>query len=360
MQSIEDGHSEATPPREQDGDAIAQRPDAVGLFVALAPMDGVTDWVYREFITELFGKRSGISMCVSEFVRVTDHRVPDHVLLRSCPELAHGSATASGTPVHVQILGGDAQPMAETANAAASLGAAGIDINFGCPAKTVNNHDGGATLLKMPNRLERIVAAVRRAVPDGTPVSAKIRLGWDCAGGVDVIARAIEAGGAQWLTVHGRTRTQLYRPPIDWVGIGRARASVSIPVVANGDLNSVADLRACAEQSGCVAFMIGRGAMARPQLFREFRKWPSPPSDAGWISGLVRSYAQRLLAAGAPERSALGRAKQWLRLAAGASPELHETFSRCKRAGRLEDLSTLLDQRASPEVDFERPAPHRA
>ena len=319
-------------------ETIARTPHDPGLFVALAPMDGVTDHVYRELLTGLRGGHSGISQCVSEFVRVTRDVVPDHVIRRHCPEVDHGGTTRAGVPVFVQILGGDEGPMADTAAAAAALGAPGIDINFGCPAKTVNNHDGGATILKTPQRVERIVAAVRRAVPDHVPVSVKIRLGWASADPVTDIARAAEAGGGAWLTIHARTRLQLYKPPVDWVSIGRAREAVSFPVVANGDLNTADDVAACARASGCDAFMIGRGAMARPLLFRQIRGEVEPDLDLPWLVGVLDDYAERLCAAGAPERAALGRVKQWLRLAAPGFSQMREMFDALKR---LSDLAQM-------------------
>ncbi|MFN7455245.1 MAG: tRNA-dihydrouridine synthase, partial [Pseudobdellovibrionaceae bacterium] len=112
----------------------------------LAPMEGVVDWVLRDTMTEL----GGIDQCVTEFVRVTTTLHPKIIFSRSCPELQTGSKTRSGTPVFVQLLGGQPEPMAANAARAAELGAAGIDINFGCPAKLVNRHDGGAVLLKSP------------------------------------------------------------------------------------------------------------------------------------------------------------------------------------------------------------------
>ena len=321
---------------------IALRPDREGLYLALAPMDGITDWVYRELMTRLAGGRSGISICVSEFVRVTRDAVAPKVLARHCPEVARGGTTTSGVPVFVQLLGGDPEPMAESALRAAELGAPGIDVNFGCPAKTVNNHDGGATILRTPHRVETIVGAIRRAVPEAVPVSVKIRLGWDCADRVHEIARAAEAGGAAWLTVHARTRLQLYRPPVDWAGIGRAREAVSIPVVANGDLNTIADVQACAAASGCSAFMIGRGAMARPMLFRQLRGEPEPDLDLPWLARLLLRYADDLLQSGASPAAALGRLKQWLRLAAPAFDELHALFDRVKRMHDLTDAQAAL------------------
>jgi hypothetical protein len=167
---------------------VARRPDAAGLYLALAPMDGVTDAVYRGLLTGLNGGRSGISVCVSEFVRVTRDPAPAAVLRRDVPELMVGGRTAAGVPVFVQLLGGDAEPVARTAQVAASLGAPGIDLNFGCPAKTVNNHDGGATLLKYPERIRRIVERTRELVPHEIPVTMKMRVGWDSAEGIEAIA----------------------------------------------------------------------------------------------------------------------------------------------------------------------------
>lgn len=335
---------------------VAPRPDAPGLFLALAPMDGVTDWVYRDLLTDLAGGRSGISQCVSEFVRVTRDRVQPQVLRRHCPELDHGGRTRAGVEVFVQLLGGQPGPMADSAALAAELGAPGIDINFGCPAKTVNNHDGGATILKTPQRVEAIVAAVRRAVPAAVPVTVKIRLGWDGPERLADIARAAEAGGGAWLTVHARTRMQGYRPPVDWSALARAREAIRIPVVANGDLVTVEDLRRCAERSGCHAFMIGRGSMGRPWLFRRIRGHAEPDFDPVRYRALLREYAARLLAGGAPERAALGRLKQWLRLGAPAFAEVDAMFQAIKVQRTLaEALGRLGPDSAAPPPTDRRP-----
>lgn len=318
---------------------IARTPDAPGLFAALAPMDGVTDWVYRDLLTSMHGGHSGISLCVSEFVRVTRMAVVPKVILKHCPEVQTGGTTASGVPVFVQLLGGQPEPMAATAARCVAMGAPGIDINFGCPAKTVNKSDGGATILQFPQRLEAITAAVRRAVPDSTPVTVKIRLGWENADHVEDIARSIEQGGASWLTIHARTRMQGYRPPVDWASIGRAREVVRMPVVANGDLNTVEAVEACQEISGCTAFMIGRGAMGRPRLFRQLRGHRDPQLDAVWLCERLQEYAQRILDGGGTEAVALGRCKQWLRLAAPAWDVYAAMFATLKRS---QDLASLL------------------
>jgi tRNA-dihydrouridine synthase C len=236
--------------------------------IILAPMEGVTDAPFREFIT-----RTGFyDYCVSEFIRVSSHALPPRAFLRHIPELRNGSKTASGIPVQVQILGGDPDRMALSALAAIEAGAIGIDLNFGCPAPTVNRHDGGATLLKFPHRIEAIVRAVRDAVPAHFPVSAKMRLGFDDPSAIDENVKRAEQGGASWITIHGRTKTQGYIPPAYWKPIGQAARGVSIPVVANGELWTIQDLNRCREETGLKHFMIGRGALAVPGFALMARK----------------------------------------------------------------------------------------
>ena len=135
----------------------------------LAPMEGLADAVMRDVLTRL----GGIDLCVAEFVRVTHHLLSERVLLRTVPELANGGCTPAGVPVRLQLLGSDPVCLAENAAQAAELGAPGIDLNFGCPAPTVNRHGGGAVLLAEPERIHAIVAAARRAVPEGVPVTVK-------------------------------------------------------------------------------------------------------------------------------------------------------------------------------------------
>ena len=323
-------------------DRIAARPGDPGLFLALAPMDGVTDGSYREVITALFDGRSGLSLCVSEFVRVVRQPVTDAVLRRHCPELDHGGRTRAGVPVFVQLLGGEPEWMALAGERAAALGAPGVDLNFGCPAKTVNRSDGGATLLKQPARVEAVTRAVRDAVPASIPVSVKIRVGWDDASPVVDIAQAAEQGGASWLTIHGRTRRQLYKPPVDWVAIGRAREAVTMPVVANGDLFGLDALWACARQSGCDAFMVGRGAMGRPELFAMVRGSREAALTTAEIRALLLSYIDQLRAAGASERATLGRLKQWLRMGGSLRADLAEWFDGAKRLQTLAEAEAAL------------------
>jgi len=305
-------------------------------------MDGVTDGSYREVLTRMFGGRSGISICVSEFVRVLRQPVPVGVFLRHCPELARDGRTRAGVPVFVQLLGGEARWMAEAAAQAGRLGAPGIDLNFGCPAKTVNNSDGGAALLKQPCRVEAVTRAVRDAVPEAIPVTAKIRVGWDDASPIVDIAKAAEQGGASWLTIHGRTRAQLYKPPVDWAAIGRARAAVGIPVVANGDLFGLDALNRCHAMSGCAAFMIGRGAMGRPELFAEARGLRVGPLSGAEMVGLLGEYVDQLRADELSEHGTLGRLKQWLRMGAMLREDVGRWFETIKRLRTLDEARAAL------------------
>jgi tRNA-dihydrouridine synthase C len=228
----------------------------------LAPMEGLTDAPMRAVQGEL----GAFTFAVSEFQRVSITVIPRNVFWRQVPELRNDGRTRTGLPVQVQLLGGDTGRMAASAIVACEAGAKAIDINFGCPSPTVNGHDGGATLLKYPKRIREIVAAVRAAVPAAIPVSAKLRLGWDTEDAVFENAEMAAEGGASWITIHGRTREQGYRPPAHYHPIRIVRERLSIPVVANGDIWTIDDLKRCREETGCQHFMLGRGALANPFL----------------------------------------------------------------------------------------------
>ena len=235
--------------------------------IALAPMEGVVDYQLRDLLTRV----GGIDSCVTEFIRVTDTRLPPRVFTRLCPELEQVTAgtiarTPSGTPVAVQLLGGNPELLAFSGARAASMGAAAIDINFGCPAKTVNRHDGGACLLQTPERIYSIVSAMRAAVPATTPVSAKIRLGFNDRSRYLDIAHAAAEAGADRLTVHARSKADGYKPPAYWDCVGHINAALNIPVVVNGDIWSVQDYLRARAESGCADVMLGRGLLSCPDL----------------------------------------------------------------------------------------------
>ena len=228
----------------------------------LAPMEGLLDHPLREVLTAV----GGIDRCVSEFIRITDMLMPDRVFTRIVPELLQGGRTRAGVPVRPQLLGSDPGCLAENAAALAALRPDGIDLNFGCPAKVVNRHGGGASLLQDPELLHRIVAAVRRAVPAGLPVSAKMRLGYEDASRARECALALASGGASELVVHARTKADGYRPPAYWEHIPEIRESVAIPVIANGEIWTPDDAERCRRVSGCDGLMLGRGMVVDPGL----------------------------------------------------------------------------------------------
>jgi tRNA-dihydrouridine synthase C len=318
---------------------FARTPLEPGLFLSLAPMDGVTDWVHRELASEL----GGVSQCVSEFVRVTDRAPPARVFLRDVPELARGGHTRAGVPVFVQILGGDPEAMGEAGRTAAELGAPGVDINFGCPAKRVNNHDGGASILRSCARVETITRAVRDAVPPEVPVTVKVRLGYADSERIVEIAQAAERGGASWLTIHGRTKAQMYAPPVDYAAIGRARAAVSIPVVANGDITSPERLSLCRAESGARAFMVGRGALARPLLFRALRG-EQPIEGIEAVCAALLRYEALMANGGFTPEGRLRRIKQWLGLGTPFAPALRPLWDALKVQHELSAALQLCGQ----------------
>ena len=311
----------------------------------LAPMDGITDAPMRA----LQGETGAFTLAVSEFLRVSSEAPPRRVFLRHIPELTHGARTPTGLPVQVQLLGGDAGRMAAAAVTASEAGAESIDINFGCPAPTVNRHDGGATLLKHPTRIREIVAAIRGAVPKEIPVSAKLRLGWDDIDDIYGNAEMAAEGGADWVTIHARTRTQGYKPPVYWKPIGVVRERLSLPVVANGDIWTLADFRQCREETGCRHFMLGRGALANPLLatlvaqelgIGSGTSLPRIETTCDWIPHLQRLVHWSEFYAHDVQKGTLLRLKQWLRIASnhGEFP----AFDVIKRTQSLEELFTAL------------------
>lgn len=230
--------------------------------IFLAPMEGVIDHHMRSLLTAV----GGIDLCVTEFIRVTDHLLPGKVFFRYCPELLSGGTTLQGSPVRVQLLGSNPTALAMNAKKAAQLGALAIDLNFGCPAKTVNRHRGGACLLDEPQLLGEIAASVRAAVPDNVPVTAKIRLGYQDRAPYLANALALARAGVSELVVHARSKADGYKPPAYWEYIGEIREAISIPVIANGEIWSVDDFLLCRTKSGCQDIMLGRGILARPDL----------------------------------------------------------------------------------------------
>jgi len=294
-------------------------------YIALAPMEGLMDGTFRELLTAV----GGIDHCVTEFIRVTQQVFPEKVFFRLCPELHNGGRTRSGTPVHVQLLGSDPELMAGNAAKAAELGALAIDLNFGCPAKTVNRSQGGAVLLQYPDLLNRIASEVRNAVPDDIPVSAKMRLGFKDKTLARENAQALEAGGIQWLTVHARTKTEGYKPPAYWDQVAAIKQVVSIPVLANGEIWTPEQARQCQQESQSDLLMIGRGLVATPDLARIIKEPDYQPMSWQQHLGLLEKLSESL--EHLSDKQLTDRLKQWLHYFSMHSETIKSVFDSVKR-----------------------------
>ena len=327
------------------GDSSHSTPPISGAKLFLAPMEGVTDWAMRDLLTSL----GGIDQCVTEFLRVTDKLHPYKVFEKNCPELKTGSRTRSGTPVFVQLLGGQANPLAENALRAHEMGALGVDLNFGCPAKTVNRHDGGASLLKSSERLYNIVKTVRDAVPATTPVTAKVRLGFDDPSHCLDNVKACEDAGATWVTVHCRTKTDGYKPPAYWEWIPKIQERTKVKIIANGEIWSVKDFAKCQAETNCEDFMIGRGALRNPYVFKEIKAHLATQKMEG--ATLVSPNSLELIVpffdactVYVNDHFATARTKQWLNQLRFVSPKAKDIFDQVKTHKKPVEFKSHLEK----------------
>ena len=220
--------------------------------VILAPMSGVTDRPFRRL-----ARRLGAGLVVSEMIASRE------MIRAAARSLRTATDCAAEAPMAVQLAGYDPEIMAEAARLNADRGASVIDINLGCPVKKVVGKLAGSALMREPLQAGRIMAAVVKAVD--LPVTVKMRTGWDAdSRNAPALARLAEDCGVAMVTVHGRTRCQLYGGHADWHFIRRVKDAVQIPVIANGDVESFDDADGCLATSGADGLMIGRAAQGRP------------------------------------------------------------------------------------------------
>ncbi|WP_354624323.1 tRNA-dihydrouridine synthase [Psychromonas sp. MME2] len=305
--------------------------------IILAPMEGVADASMRRLLTN----QGGFDLCISEFIRIVDMKLPKRVFYRICPELDNDCQTESGTPVRIQLLGQEPNWMAENADRAIRLGSHGIDINFGCPSRTVNKNKGGASLLREPETIYQIVKKVRETVPAYQTVSAKMRLGWDCKSQCVEIAQAIEAAGANELTVHARTKEEGYKPPAHWQYIKLIKDSTNLNIIANGEVWNKDDYLRCQAISGCDDIMIGRGAVTIPNLAQHIKGAAIMP----WadVKQLMIDYGG-FETIGDREKYFPQRLKQWFKYITKQYPESHALFNQIRSIKDTELIMEALTQ----------------
>ena len=309
----------------------------------LAPMQGLTDAPMRDLLTRI----GGYDECVSEFVRIT-HTVHSRVTwLRHVPEIAQQNRTPSGIPCITQILGSDANMMAKNALEAVRLGVQTIDLNFGCPAPTVNKHQGGAILLREPERIHQIVHELRFRLPEHINLTAKMRLGFENTDLAVANAQAIAAGGASQITIHARTKVQGYEPPAHWHWLKTIRERVAIPIIANGDVFTLDDYLAIRQTSGCDDVMIGRGAVMRPDLARQIKQHlrgelVQAAAFNAEIMDWIRLFFDLRLAHEPQGKYAVARLKQWLGMMKKAYPEAAQLFAAVRTLREASEIQRVL------------------
>ena len=244
-------------------------------YAALAPMAGVADRAMREICREY-----GAAYCVGELASAKG------ISLNDKKSASYLSVNESERPYGSQLFGCEVDSMVEAARQAEAHGPDFIDINMGCPApKVAVSSGGGSALMKTPDLAARIVEAVVKSV--NVPVTVKMRAGWDdTSKNAVLLARLVESAGAAAVTVHGRTRVQMYAPPVDIDIIREVKSAVKIPVIGNGDIDSPKAAAEMYEKTDCDFIMVGRGAMGQPWIFQQINAYlsegvilPDPPLE---------------------------------------------------------------------------------
>ncbi|MGB7876977.1 MAG: tRNA-dihydrouridine synthase family protein [Anaerolineales bacterium] len=243
----------------------------------LSPMDGVSDWPFRSLC-----RREGSAMSYTEFVRAED------VLEGRKSVFKKLTYDESERPVAFQIYGDDPDEILEAALRIRELEPDTIDLNMGCPAKSVANRGAGVGMMRTPLKIARTLRKLTAALD--IPVTGKMRLGWTDCQTYKLVARIVEGEGGALIALHGRTKEQGYGGTADWDAIAKIKAAVKIPVIGNGDVRTVADIKRMQDYTGCEAVMIGREAMANPWIFSGRDRYQVPSEE---VRGFMREHLKR-------------------------------------------------------------------
>lgn len=303
----------------------------------LAPMEDVTDVPFRSLC-----KKYGADLMYTEFVSA-DALIRD---IESTRRKLH--ILSSERPVGVQIYGREVEPMVEAARIVEEAGPELLDINFGCPVKKIAGKGAGAGMLRDIPKLLRITEAVVKAV--GIPVTVKTRLGWDEDSKCIVsLAERLQDAGIAALTIHGRTRAQMYTGEADWTLIGQVRNNprMRIPIIGNGDITTPQRARACLDRYGVDALMIGRGAIGRPWIFSEIRHYlqtgtelplPLVPQQIEMLRQQIAATLQHM----GDERRTILHMRRHLAVSFKGLPDFRQLKIRMLRADSLAELDECL------------------
>jgi tRNA-dihydrouridine synthase B len=243
----------------------------------LAPMDGYSDWPFRSICRGL-----GSAMSYSEFVKV------EHVLHSPRHTRAKLYYEEAERAVVFQIYGDDVEQIVQAALQVQELGPDIVDINMGCPAKSVASRGAGVGMMRTPLKIARLFRKLSAALR--VPVTGKIRLGWEDMRTYKLAARIVEENGGSLIAIHGRTKEQNYGGLADWDAIAEVKAAVRIPVIGNGDVKTVSDIDRMRQYTGCDAVMIGRAAIANPWIFSRLDREQVSPEQ---VREIVRQHLAR-------------------------------------------------------------------